>query len=710
MQQQNPGDKAQQAASSSLEQAEKLFQAGKLGEAEVLLRTLLKTHPANADALFALGLIAHAANKSDAAIRLIDEAIEINPKAGRFHTNIAAMYAKAGDLAKAIEHGRIAVALKPKHSESHNNLGVALLATGDTSSAIAHFSKAIELDPKNTDALANRSNAYSKKRETALAEADARNAVAANPKSAAAHNSLAAVLLVSVDFPGAESAARTALTLVPGDFHAMLNLTLALKAQRKSDAALALANQTLQLFPSSGEAMCIAATVHIERKNFETARRLIDQSLAMNPDGLEAVITLGRLQFETQQPHKAIETLRRAIALDPRHPDAQNLLGCALREIGEFDEAIRAFDKCIAIDPGNFGAYANISETKTFQSRDDSHLKAMLALASTDAAQSEDQRMQLQFAIGKALDDLNDFDAAFEHVSKACRIKRAQSAYSEADTLGLFERIQRLFTPEIVSKFEGKGNPTKLPIFVLGMPRSGTTLIEQIITSHPIVKGAGEVRDVHDALVDVRNHVSGHRPYPEFLPDAESADLTYFGQSVAKRLSTYWPQSLRITDKMPSNFFFLGLLRLAMPNAKFIHARRNPADTCLSCYFKLFSGEINFTYDLEELGRYYSAYDKLMQHWRSVLPAGSFLDVDYENVVSDIEGQARRILDYCGLEWDPAVLEFHRSERPIKTASAVQIRQPIYGSSVARWRNYEKHLGPLLKELGSLAHRKSSQA
>lgn len=699
----NTGDSAQQAGSTLLSQAERLFQAGKLGEAEAALRSLLKSSPNNADALFALGLVAYAADKTEAAIQLIDEAIEINPTAGRFHTNIAAMYSKIGDIPKAIEHGRLAVTLKPNNSEAHNNLGVALLTNGELSSAIDHFSKAIALDARNTDALANRSNAFAKRNEAEKALADARSAVAVNPKSVAAQNSLSAALLASHDFVTAEGAAREVLTLAPGNIHGMLNLTLALKAQKKLDAALALANQTLQLFPTSGDAMCIAATIHIDRKNFDTARRLVDQSLAINPDSPQAVVAAGRLQFEMQQPHKAIETLKRAIALDGKHADAQNLLGCALREIGQFDEAVRAFERCVSLDPTNFGAYANIAETKSFRSKDDEHLKAMMALAVTAGKQSEEQLMQLHFAIGKALDDLNEFDAAFEQFSKACHIKRSQASYSEADTLGLFERIQKLFTSEVVNKFDGGGNPSQVPIFIFGMPRSGTTLIEQILDSHPIVKGAGEVRDVHDALVDLRHHVSGHRPYPEMLQDANAADIAYFGHSVAKRLAAHWPQSLRVTDKMPSNFFFLGLLRLALPNAKFIHARRNPADTCLSCYSKLFAGEINFTYDLGELGRYYAAYDRLMQHWRHVLPAGSFLDVDYESVVADTEGQARRILDYCGLTWDPAVLEFHSNDRPIKTASALQIRQPIYGSSVERWRNYEKHLGPLLKELGTIA-------
>jgi hypothetical protein len=191
-------------------------------------------------------------------------------------------------------------------------------------------------------------------------------------------------------------------------------------------------------------------------------------------------------------------------------------------------------------------------------------------------------------------------------------------------------------------------------------------------------------------------------PYPEFATVLLPQELRRIAEAYVDRLSRHAPSAERITDKMPSNFYFVGLIHLALPGAKIIHANRNPVDTCLSCFSKLFAGEQSQTYDLAELGRYYRAYHGLMAHWRQALPPGAFLDVHYEEVVADTEGQARRILDYCGLPWDPRVLDFHRTQRPVKTASASQVRRPIYGSSVARWRNYESHLGPLLAELGDL--------
>jgi hypothetical protein len=191
--------------------------------------------------------------------------------------------------------------------------------------------------------------------------------------------------------------------------------------------------------------------------------------------------------------------------------------------------------------------------------------------------------------------------------------------------------------------------------------------------------------------------------YPEFVPVLSPTELARIGEVYAAKLAKRAPGARRITDKMPSNFYFIGLIHLALPGAKIVHTRRNPVDTCVSCFSKLFAGEQNQTYDLAELGRYYRAYHRLMAHWRAVLPASAFLDVQYEDVVADTETQAKRLLAHCGLAWTPRVLDFHRTERPVKTASARQVRQPIYGSSVARWRNYETFLGPLLAELGDLA-------
>jgi hypothetical protein len=326
-------------------------------------------------------------------------------------------------------------------------------------------------------------------------------------------------------------------------------------------------------------------------------------------------------------------------------------------------------------------------------------LAAMERLAASDDLSPADH-MQLHFALGKALSDLRQHDAAFEHLRRGNAMKRATTGYDEAAALGLFDRIEATFTPERIARMAGGGQPSAVPILVLGMPRSGTTLVEQILASHPQVHGAGEL-DAFDAVVRSVHGPGGERaPYPEFVPALDATAIGMIGAHYLTRLEALAPDAPHVTDKMPSNFYFVGLVHLALPRARIIHVMRDPVDTCLSCFSKLFSAPQDHTYDLAELGRYYARYARLMAHWRKVLPPGRMLEVRYEDVVADLEGEARRITAHCGLAFDPRCLAFHRTERPVRTASATQVRQPLYRGAVGRWRPYARHLGPLLAELG----------
>jgi len=246
-----------------------------------------------------------------------------------------------------------------------------------------------------------------------------------------------------------------------------------------------------------------------------------------------------------------------------------------------------------------------------------------------------------------------------------------------------------------------------VPIFVLGMPRSGTTLTEQIIASHPDVYGAGELPDL--LRIAHRKTDPKTTSFPDNLRYLDRSTLTAWGTEYIGGLIQRAPQAKHITDKMPANFLAVPLIHLMLPNAKIIHVNRNPVDTCLSCFMRLFRRKQEHTYDLAELGRYYVDYSRLMDHWRNILPAGSFLDINYEDIVADQEGQARRLLDYCGLEWNEACLDFHKTKRQVRTASVTQVRQPIYTTSVERWRPYEKFLGPLLDQLGDLVPNRNAK-
>ena len=308
----------------------------------------------------------------------------------------------------------------------------------------------------------------------------------------------------------------------------------------------------------------------------------------------------------------------------------------------------------------------------------------------------EDQKVELHFALAKAYNDLKRYEPAFEHLQKGNAIKRRRVSYGEALDMEFSRAIAASFTSELFETRRGAGDPSDVPVFVVGMPRSGTTLVEQILASHPSVFGAGELMYMYRLAES--GHAGGNFPFDiASLPDDA---LRRFGGFYAARVRALAPQAKRIVDKLPANFRLVGLIRLALPNARIIHVRRDPLDTCFSCYSKLFSQNLDFTYDLGELGRYYKAYDKLMEHWRNVLPEGAMLEVQYEDLVSDFEPQARRLIAYCGLEWDDGCLSFHKTVRPVRTASAGQVRQPVFKTSIGRWRPYREHLRPLLDALG----------
>jgi hypothetical protein len=309
--------------------------------------------------------------------------------------------------------------------------------------------------------------------------------------------------------------------------------------------------------------------------------------------------------------------------------------------------------------------------------------------------------MHLDFALGKAYADLKDHRRSFEHLLAGNAAKRATIGYDERAAFALFDRIEATFTRELMQAKAGGCDPSNMPIFIIGMPRSGTTLVEQIIANHPAVYGAGELQTFNNVLLTVRGPDGNSVPYPDFVPALDTDALRLIGAAYLAEVRKLAPGGKRITDKMPSNYYFAGLIKLALPNASIIHTLRDPVDTCISCFSKLFSAEQNHTYDLGELGRYYKRYERLMAHWRRVLPAGSILEVRYEDVVADLEKEGRRIVAHCGLSWHDDCLSFHKTDRPVRTASATQVRQPIYNSAVGRWRVYEQHLGPLLDALGA---------
>jgi tetratricopeptide (TPR) repeat protein len=392
-----------------------------------------------------------------------------------------------------------------------------------------------------------------------------------------------------------------------------------------------------------------------------------------------------------------VESRREAVRLDPGSPRAWKNLAVALTEAGRLPEAIQAVRSALRLRPRYLSALYLLAQLKTFAA-DDPDLRTLEVLAADEGGLQEREVMQLSFTLAKALEDVGDYERGFRYLSRANALKRSRLEYDIGADLRFMSRVQGVFGDDLFQRFSGVGSDTERPILIVGMPRSGTSLVEQVLASHPAVHGGGELGHLAEIGAAVAVLSDGRLGFPEGVAQVRPDDLARLGLGYDQRLQLAAGDVPRVTDKNPFNFAFLGLAELIVPRAHVIHCVREPLDTCLSC-FKLDFAEVQFAFDLDELGRYYQGYAHLMDHWRRVLPSGWILDVSYERLVEDVERETRRMLAHCGLDWDERCLDFQRTERNVQTASFAQVRQPVHGRSVDRWRRYEPYLGRLIAAL-----------
>jgi tetratricopeptide (TPR) repeat protein len=645
---------------------------GDVSEAERLYSKLIEHDPGNFDALHLLGVIRAQQKRFVEADRMIAKALE-------FGSSVAALSNHGGVLVElermdeAIPRLRRALAMKPDYAEAHYNLGNALRKSGQLEEAVRSYEMAIKHRPNYVDAYLNASQALLEHDRQAEAIATLRRAIGVIPNSARLHNNLGVLLRKTGDVEGSRLAfertvtqLRRALQNRPVDAELLFNLGNALmKCDRTEEAAQALAD-----------------------------------AVRIKPDFADALENIAGPLRELGRHAEAAAALQRAIGLRPRDARLHNLLGVTLQEAGKLDAAAAALQQALTLDPSMPEAFLHLTRLAKVSPADEIVTK-MEALAHGPATLPPEARAMLCFALGKAYDDMGRFDDAFAKFLEGNRLARPAVAYDEAAWSRRFQHMQHGITPLLMADKPGRGCQSDLPIFVLGFPRSGTTLSEQILASHPMVKGAGERTYIPELTSsEILDGGDGTR-FPESLAGLEPDAFRRLGEVYIDRLQRVAPTARRITDKLPENFLFLGFIHLILPRARVIHVMRDPLDTCFSCFTQRFNRDsAAFSYDLDELGRHYRMYLGIMDHWRRVLPPGSMLEVRYESIVEDLEAQARRIVDYCDLPWDDRCLSFHETERTVRTASVAQVRQPIFRSGLQRWRRYEKHLGPLISALG----------
>ena len=690
----------------ALKNAIQLYEVNKLSEANILLRRILTAAPGHAPALHLLGVVTHQLGDTKTAIKLIEDAIKTNPEEALFHANIGEMYRILKNLEAAIKHGEKAINLAPNNANARSNLGIAYYDSGQIEKAEACQKRALEIAPNLATALNNLGSIEHDRKNLDGATEYYKKAVAAAPNYIESISNLASILTESEQPDEAIKLLLPLLQSNPKFADAHCNIATAFLVKEDYDKAEFGFKRALALKADYLEANIGLAKVLQEKRDYATALRHAEIAKNINPNKADVYSLIGGICGEYGYPEKAKLNFAKALELDPKLVSAYLGRGHQLMESGDIKGAADDFKHALSLEPDNLGARLAIAQVNKVKPEDD-NMAALITQVSKIDTLPDAKAVPLHFALGKCFEDTKQYDLAFKHYQAGCQLKRKRIEYSADNNDLITKNIMDVFNKENIDRLRGDACDSNLPIFVLGMPRSGTTLTETIIASHPTVYGAGELNDILEIAAqalgtDNVNTNQNSIGYPLNLKGVTQTELKAMGERYIAGLQARAPTSPKITDKMPANFNCLGLIHLMLPNAKIVHVRRNPIDTCLSCYTRLFNKSQLQSYDLQDIGRYYRNYATLMAHWRTVLPTGSFYEIQYEDIIADAEGQSRALIDYCGLTWDDACLEFHKTERNIRTASVTQVRQPIYKTSVEKWRHYEKHLGPLFDALGDL--------
>jgi hypothetical protein len=458
--------------------------------------------------------------------------------------------------------------------------------------------------------------------------------------------------------------------------------------------------QALRLCPDLAEAHDQLGLTLTEQGKLDEAVASYQEALRREPHAVATLSHLGLLFELLGQPEEGQRLFERALALDPDDYQVQTHYGTSLVDQGLLDEAQAHFLKALDVRSDFSPAYFALARDSKY-SFTDADMARVRELLNRDFLPLRDG-INLHFALARVLDRARAFDEAFWHCDRGNACKRQLlhlqgNTFQSAAHARFVDHLIATFDGDYFQRVQGFGSTSPLPVFIIGMPRSGTSLVEQILASHPAVYGTGEIRNLKQFVAELPAALGSAADYPECLAGLDLPSSRGLAERYLQGLRSLAKDKQRITDKVPMNFHQLGLMATLWPRATIIHCRRDPRDVCWSCYFQNFR-EVHFACDLPKLAAYHQQYERLMAHWKNTLPV-RILDVCYEELVDDLERISRDLVVFCGLPWDDACLRFHETRRTVRTSSNLQVRRPVYKSSVGYWKNYEPHLGPLLKAL-----------
>ena len=621
------------------------------------------------------------------------EALRQFPGDGQLLCLLGATFIRSGRAREAEDLMQLLVEEFPDFGKGHEELANAVLAQSRPQDAIASLQRVVELEPKNGLAHYKLAKAF-----TAVGRAeDAQEMAVAAARLAPVQIALAQIaeLRSTREFSAAEEICRTALTNEPDNAELMNSLGVLAMEQGHFPDAVVLFRRAVTLVPDRVMTWLDLARSLAETQKFEDAIDAAHKAATLAPDSVMPYLLLGKLHTRAAQYQSAIDVFNAAIAIQPSNAMCLSGLAYAQKTIGLRDEAVRTYRDLIHMYPDFVDAYWGLANLKNvpFAADEISAMEQQLA----DEGLPAESQIRLCFALGKACEDESEYERAFDFFQRGNSMRRMHEHYDTLDIQSLHDRIIGTFDKPMLDAAAMPDTAAPVPIFIVGLPRSGSTLLEQILASHSLVEGTHELPDIERLTTRISRLAQG-ASYPEAVQRLSSAQLRDLGQHYLDSTQRFRSDKPYFVDKMPNNFRSIGLIRLILPQAKVIDARRHPLDSCLGSYKQLFVKGQPFSYDLFELGEYYLEYRRLMAHWQETL-SDYVLDVHYEDVVSDAEGQIQRLLQHCGLEWEDACLNFHQTERAVNTASSEQVRQPIYATSVNNWRHYEKRLGELIEIL-----------
>ena len=646
---------------ASFDRAVTFMRAGDSAMAEKICRQALNEFPRDANLLCLLGASLIKQERAKEAEHTLSRAAQLFTDFSRAHEGLAESLIMQGRLPEALESLQRAAKLEPGSASVRMKQAKVLTALGRDDDAKRQFEESFKLTPNREELVRGLRLQYLG--DLKAAERIYRDVLIQDPDDVDALRLLAGIAMRAKQWGDAEALLEKSVALAPDFSQSWMDLGKARQEQDKLDAALEAMQRAIRLEPLKPNAYAASGT-----------------SCAM----------AGRHE-------EAIDFYSKALEMDATHGGALSGMGHVLKTIGQQDEAIASYRECIDHNPDHGEAYWSLANLKTFRFtlNDVAAMEAQIA----NEKMADEPRANFQFALGKAYEDAKEFDRAFDYYRSGNENRRQRENYDPVQTMDAHDEFIGAFSAEFLESHEGEGCDSNATFFIVGLPRSGSTLIEQILASHPDVEGTHELPELGRVGRSIGLKRNDRRAYPTAIRELGAAEFQGLGEEYLRRTERHRDRGLKhFTDKLPNNFVHAGFINLILPNAKIINARRHPLDSCLGTYKQLFARGQPFSYDLFELGEFYLQYERMMNHWNEVMP-GKVLDVQYEDVVSDLETQVRRILEYCELPWDDACLKFYETDRAVKTASSEQVRKPIYTSSMHLWRNYEQHLGPLIEVL-----------